>query len=383
MKFQTFDNIPNDLLQLSLDETSVKIIIGENGTGKSSLLSKIARLYSRDGKKVIAIANSIHDKFYVSNSNFKALKASYGKKLVYKTIFESMLNLSDKDILSLRFTFRALGYVGFSERIGFKLKNFNPEYEFIIRQDTERIDPNDKEELAYMLSRFIATTLETKSDIVWVGDNKSTYFESFYADLIPIFKYSSILKKLKIFSDIEIFLSKERSAIPLLQASSGELSLLSSIVYIATAITDNNILLIDEPENSLHPRWQTDYINLFLDIFHYYNPQIFIATHSPLIINGAEANNISIKVYKSTKDNFILQNREPINVEEIYFKYFDVVTPQNRFLSQRIVEMLNALANEKMSIVEFDRIVADIKNNSYEEKQIGFLNSILQIANNI
>ena len=78
-----------------------------------------------------------------------------------------------------------------------------------------------------------------------------------------------------------------------------------------------------------------------------------------------------------------MQNREPINVEEIYFKYFDVVTPQNRFLSQRIVEMLNALANEKMSIVEFDRIVADIKNNSYEEKQIGFLNSILQIANNI
>ncbi|WP_245337554.1 AAA family ATPase [Shinella sp. HZN7] len=48
--------------------------------------------------------------------------------------------------------------------------------------------------------------------------------------------------------------------IELLNASSGELALISSLVFLISSIGQEPVILIDEPENSLHPRWQREYL---------------------------------------------------------------------------------------------------------------------------
>jgi ABC-type cobalamin/Fe3+-siderophores transport system ATPase subunit len=45
--FFYFNNIPNDLLKRSTTDEDINVIIGENGSGKSSLLSEVANWKSR------------------------------------------------------------------------------------------------------------------------------------------------------------------------------------------------------------------------------------------------------------------------------------------------------------------------------------------------
>ena len=47
----------------------------------------------------------------------------------------------------------------------------------------------------------------------------------------------------------------------------------------------NNVVLIDEPEISLHVSWQKEFLNDLLRIIELQNFQVIIATHAPSIIN--------------------------------------------------------------------------------------------------
>ncbi|PLL89977.1 ATP-binding protein [Klebsiella michiganensis] len=83
---------------------------------------------------------------------------------------------------------------------------------------------------------------------------------------------------------------KEFGWMSLRLASSGEQCILLSMLGIATNITDNSLILIDEPEISLHPEWQERYISLLMRIFERYNSCLFIiATHSPQIVSKLDA----------------------------------------------------------------------------------------------
>lgn len=74
------------------------------------------------------------------------------------------------------------------------------------------------------------------------------------------------------------------------RASSGEQCLLVMMLGIAGHITDGSIILIDEPEISLHPRWQEEFIVMLTRTFSSYaGCQFIIATHSPQIVSRLPA----------------------------------------------------------------------------------------------
>ena len=53
---------------------------------------------------------------------------------------------------------------------------------------------------------------------------------------------------------------------------------------------ENSIILIDEPELSLHPKWQQQIVDVYKKIGK--NNQIIIATHSPHILGSVKKENI-------------------------------------------------------------------------------------------
>jgi predicted ATP-binding protein involved in virulence len=64
--------------------------------------------------------------------------------------------------------------------------------------------------------------------------------------------------------------------------SNGEKNLYFRAIYLHKLNIENSILLIDEPETSLHPKWQKAVVQLYQNIGK--NNQVILATHSPHIM---------------------------------------------------------------------------------------------------
>lgn len=90
-----------------------------------------------------------------------------------------------------------------------------------------------------------------------------------------------------------IFISKdEEKYIEFDDLSSGQQSILNIYLSISSSIENNSLICIDEPEISLHPEWQTEFIIKLQEIFNfYYGCHFLIATHSPQIVAGLKLNN--------------------------------------------------------------------------------------------
>lgn len=120
--------------------------------------------------------------------------------------------------------------------------------------------------------------------------------------------------------------NKTGRPLPLSELSSGQWHVLSSLLFTAISVDDDSLVLIDEPENSLHPAWQREYPVLFHDALScVQGVHVVVATHSPLIASSlppgkAEViklartryGNISAKPVKSgpfgwTADDILLQ----------------------------------------------------------------------------
>lgn len=65
--------------------------------------------------------------------------------------------------------------------------------------------------------------------------------------------------------------------------SSGELQILILFTFLAFASSESTVFIIDEPELSLHPKWQHEFMDAFLKLKPQ-SAQVLIATHSPEIV---------------------------------------------------------------------------------------------------
>lgn len=73
--------------------------------------------------------------------------------------------------------------------------------------------------------------------------------------------------------------------LPMEKLSSGEKNWLLLHFYLIFFTNNNSIILIDEPEVSMHVDWQHSFANNIVEICKEKNIQIIIATHSPDVIN--------------------------------------------------------------------------------------------------
>jgi predicted ATPase len=85
-----------------------------------------------------------------------------------------------------------------------------------------------------------------------------------------------------------IFKDKNEIELDLSDLSTGEKQIIYRVGYILKELGNlhGGIILIDEPEISLHPKWQIKLKDLLFEIFKDYDVQIIIATHSPYIFSN-------------------------------------------------------------------------------------------------
>ena len=87
-----------------------------------------------------------------------------------------------------------------------------------------------------------------------------------------------------------IFESVNGQKIKFEDLSNGEQTLYFRAIYLSKLNPQNSIIMIDEPEDSLHPTWQQKVLKLYQNIGE--NNQLIVATHSPHIIGSSNAEEV-------------------------------------------------------------------------------------------
>ena len=141
-------------------------------------------------------------------------------------------------------------------------------------------------------------------------------------EINSIFDILELDVKLKGFSKDEktmpVFENSAGEEFDINDLSSGEKQLFLRTLSIKMLEPKNSIILIDEPELSLHPKWQQRIIEVYKKIGE--NNQIIIATHSPHILGSVSSENIFIlyrdengKIEAKTGDELYSSYGQPVD----------------------------------------------------------------------
>lgn len=181
------------------------------------------------------------------------------------------------------------------------------------------------------------------------------------------FKSLEHLRELGLVYPPEIYLEKE-GKYTLAESSSGEYHFLSAIVGLMASLENNSLVLIDEPEVSLHPNWQMQYLSFLREIFSeslYSTSQILIATHSHFLISDLKGKNSKIICLKRNEQIEIIDLPEGIDTyswsaEDVLYNIFDVASTRNKFVAEKIADILDSLSKNEIDSVH------KIQNDTYD-----------------
>jgi predicted ATP-binding protein involved in virulence len=145
-------------------------------------------------------------------------------------------------------------------------------------------------------------------------------------------------------SNYNLSYDNEFFAVSLSNTSSGQQCILLSTLGIASSIADNSLILIDEPEISLHPEWQETYIELLMEVFDDYRGCHFIiATHSPQMISNLKKDNCYITQIESG-EVFSANQYIDKSVDFQLAILFDAPGQENEYLKRIAINILSNLS---------------------------------------
>lgn len=163
---------------------------------------------------------------------------------------------------------------------------------------------NQMKERAEKLNKYGISNIHPLPNVEFKSDDAralKVYFEDFeekykqYEELInKLEQFSNVVNKRFIFTQMEISSKKgilivektTKEKIDLKKLSSGEKETLILFYKLIFEVPDGAVLLLDEPEISLHIAWQRMFSEDLFEIAANKHLTIIVATHSPQMING-------------------------------------------------------------------------------------------------
>ncbi|BCD84758.1 ATP-binding protein [Pseudomonas solani] len=407
------------------------IIVGKNGVGKSKILSEIAKTHSHiytyayqykgapqfspssdDAPKIIAASTSPFDKFPSTprRSNYSDTNYRYigmRSEGIYNTSSSvALLSSAAKGLLisaqkdennaQLIEVFSALGFYPGLELI-FKPSYIKMKPRDLYLDSTSREQPLLQEIIT--LEKAFDFTIEDK----YIDQLREMPTEVSARILNAIYTISNISNKrkaIRVRLELEkdpklqktIYESTETldalltllssgfirlmdivvtkityGEMSLKRASSGEQCLAVLMLGIAGHITNGSTILIDEPEISLHPKWQEIFMPLLIRAFSKFRDcQFIIATHSPQIISRLGENNCYI----------LSLTRNTIHNSSEF---------QNRSADFQLAELFDApgLMNEYIARLAFNLLAKVKSSKTLDADSASNLNKLIELSSNL
>ncbi|WP_351010273.1 AAA family ATPase [Shewanella sp. S1-58-MNA-CIBAN-0166] len=379
------------------------LIIGENATGKSRILGRIVnkineanQLVSELGGEykpkgielninfpasVIVVTSAYNDKFPFSlndeeNSYYRycgireTSNASWISSVSRKTIENifSISNFKGKSTLLIEI----LDVLGFSSdlRLVLKFKNFRKIVEGDIDENHIRgIVETNNERRYRMKSRTLDNV--TESDIKdCLNVLKSIRYDEnarvgeLSIDLLKdnsfidnVYNNINILRRIGIVKSVELKVDNDKNKKSHLftDASSGEAQLLFSLSSIIRYATNNSIIIIDEPEISLHPNWQVRYFSILKEALRKVNDcHVIVASHSHFLVSDLDP--INSHLVSLVRDNDGVLSKEISNStygwspESVLYNIFNVRTTNSIYLERDLSLALSMISSNNCDI---------------------------------
>lgn len=361
---------------------SVAILVGPNGAGKSFYLQGLATK-SRRTRQITIISNTPYGRL---NGLRRVNKFSGGRSgtppaIIIKQAIAKTLDKESSEFYQLS---AILEYCHYKPRFGFRLRGADREsfgrFESLI-PDYHRFF-NGHEELEDFMSARRFVERWDHDDVLWIDQSRNIHEFTMSREFAAVIRSEKFLKKSGIIDGIEVYLTKEDGAqFELRGASSGELSLICSMIFLATSVEEGALVLIDEPENSLHPSWQREYVGKIFSALGYRNAQIVIASHSPMLVTGAVIERpdlVSVYEVKSERNRLSVERRKVDSggIESILWKIFDVVTPENHFISENLVEAIDRYERDQLTKQDVIDLIDKMQRRSFDNTQIDFFSAL-------
>lgn len=311
--YKIFDDIDIDFTNKEGEAINKIVLAGINGTGKTTILELILSSFVetiRDnnynkaeyfGIDLELLPNELKSfkEFLTNNDDNELLKygiltknrlqlsvAEIEKDFIQneENELEEVVNLIIPDTIN---TFKEFFT---AKKTGFKvayLHDFTNTIDIKKRSALKLLDFNKFEEnLEVYFKQVITDKLFNNRNITAAEVIKS-----------EIDKINNILEGIKTMSKIDdidnnklIFRNFKGDKLLPKDLSAGEKQLFYRAIYLSALNLNNTIILVDEPELSLHPTWQKYILKLYENIGE--NNQLIIATHSPHIISSTNPENL-------------------------------------------------------------------------------------------
>ena len=256
------------------------------------------------------------------------------------------------------------------EKIKKAQTNLKKEYSFINIVDSYEI----KDIPSYIATRISKVANEEEN--LTMGQVRKKVF----AEINGIFEILELDVKLSEISKDEnsmpIFTDSSGKKFGINELSSGEKQLFLRTLAIKMLEPENSIIMIDEPELSLHPKWQQKIIDVYKKIGK--NNQIILATHSPHILGSVEKESIILLVKNKngvvevrTGENF--GNSYGQTMERILEDIMGLKTDRNPSVYELLNQVKEMVKNDNYESFEFERKYSKIKDILGEDDRDLFL----------
>jgi predicted ATPase len=195
--------------------------------------------------------------------------------------------------------------------------------------------------------------------------------------------YLRLMESLELISSPDIKFLKDDS-VDFEHTSSGEKHFIFTMINLLSEIENNTLILIDEPELSLHPSWQMQYIKLLKAITVNFNTtHCLLASHSHFMVSDLTPQSSSLVTLNkgSSSDGeyryskLIPYDTFAWSAENILYEVFHLRTTRNMYFESDLVSLLKLVSEKSQDINEIQRLYEKL--NSYVFNHNDPINHIL------
>jgi len=253
-----------------------------------------------------------------------------------------------------------------------------------VEKDREynRLDKKEKNAKTNQLYNFYKTkTASGKAQHDYDIDFDS---DTTTGDTIDELRYIYKLKQYDLVNNsTNVIFHKRGSNITSEEMSSGEFDMLATVLSISAAADySHTLVLLDEPELSLHPNWQMTLIDNLDRALKNKVCHLLIATHSHMIVSDLPMKRSSvIQAEKDENSNLkattISESTYGWSAEEVLLKVFKTATDRNRYFGERIGKLLERMGNNTISPKEVRDELKELQEISMHLSDIDPMKTIL------
>lgn len=340
------------------------VFIGENGTGKTTILREIYNLMDLENMQ-----NSGNKIFLELEENEKAILKKYPLEKNNNIIMEEDILYDCIDIKKEVYDFEDIEKDKYKSKVIYlptevnfnSLKSVDRTFRYKYKFRNE-INENLISDLPSAIANKIYVEMIMNEDLP-ARESK----EKVCKEVNSVFESMDL--------DIEfVGLSKDENTVPIFRniegkefdingLSSGEKQLFLRALSLKFLNVNNSIILIDEPEISLHPRWQRKIVNVYENIGE--NNQIIIATHSPHIIGNVKKE--QLRVLKKDKEGIKVMNSDELDetygktVESILMEVMGIINTRNEETAEKIEKLRDLVREDKYGSKEFEELYKSLR----------------------